>query len=247
MMKITFLGTPSFVNPIRDQLAKDFTLVDSLREADLAVVAAYGRIITPDELKTPKYGFINVHPSLLPKYRGPSPIQEAILNGDKISGITIIKMDEEVDHGPIIYQEEMELSDKDIFDTLSKKMFLNASEVLPQVIEDYIQETVEPKEQNHGEATFSKLLSRESGYFDIDNPPSAEKLDRMIRAYYPWPGVWTRWSPSRHPDHPSPKAKDEKDLKIVKFYPEGKIQMEGKKVMPLKDFLNGYPGFPLRG
>ncbi|MBU1031558.1 methionyl-tRNA formyltransferase, partial [Patescibacteria group bacterium] len=99
-MKIAFLGTPQFVQPIKDRLAKHFTLTDSLNEADLGVVAAYGRILTKEELNAPKCGFINVHPSLLPKYRGPSPIQSAILNGDKISGITIIKIDEEMDHGP---------------------------------------------------------------------------------------------------------------------------------------------------
>ena len=137
-MKIAFLGTPDFVQPIRAMLAKHFTLVDSLNKADLAVIAAYGKILSPKELNTPKYGCINIHPSLLPKYRGPSPIQEAILNSDKVSGITIIKMDEEIDHGPIIYQEELELSDRDNFDTLSKKMFLRASEVLPQTINDFI-------------------------------------------------------------------------------------------------------------
>jgi len=138
-IKITFLGTPPFVQPIKDTLAQHFTLVDSLEEADLGVVAAYGKILTPEELTKSKYGLINVHPSLLPKYRGPSPIQQAILNGDEISGITIIKMDEEVDHGPIIYQQQLELSDSDNFDTLSKKMFLEASKVLPKIIDDFIE------------------------------------------------------------------------------------------------------------
>lgn len=232
-MKIAFLGTPDFVKPIKDTLAKHFTLVDSLNQADLAVVAAYGRILTPAELNAPKYGSVNVHPSLLPKYRGPSPIQSAILNGDKVSGITIIKMDEEVDHGPIIYQEEIELSDKDNFDFLSKKMFLRSAEVLPKIIEDFIQGKIQPKKQNHNEATFCKILTRESGYFDINPPagglPSSEILDRMIRAYYPWPGTWTRWNG-----------------KIVKLHPGGVIQMEGKKAIPLRDFLNGYPNFPIK-
>ncbi len=234
-MKIVFLGSPQFVQPIKDELAKHFTLVDSLNEADLGVVSAYGRILTKQELNTPKYGFINVHPSLLPKYRGPSPIQQAILNGDKISGITIIKMDEEVDHGPILYQEELELLDSDNFDTLSKKMFLRSSKILPKIIKDFINGKIKLIEQDHSYATYCPLLTRKSGFFDIDNPP--EKLDRMIRAYYPWPGVWTRWS--------FDSAQD-KNNNIVKFYPNGKIQMEGKKVMPWKDFLNGYPDFPIK-
>lgn len=228
-MKIIFLGTPAFVQPIKEALAEHFTLVNSPSEADLGVVAAYGKILKKEELNTPKYGLINVHPSLLPKYRGPSPIQAAILNGDKVSGITIIKMDEEVDHGPIIYQESVELSSIDTFDTLSKKMFLRAAEILPQLIEDFRKGKVTPKEQNHREAAFCSMLTRESGYFNISNPPSPEALDRMIRAYYPWPGVWTKWKG-----------------KIIKFYPEGKIQMEGKKVLTMKDFLNGYPDFSLK-
>ncbi|OGE27420.1 hypothetical protein A2867_02560 [Candidatus Daviesbacteria bacterium RIFCSPHIGHO2_01_FULL_40_11] len=228
-MKIAFLGTPDFVEPIKGTLAKHYTLVDSLKKADLTVVAAYGKILTPEELKYPKYGSINVHPSLLPKYRGPSPIQAAILNGDKVSGITIIKMDKEMDHGPIIYQEKIDLSDKDNFDILSKKMFLRASEVLPKIINKFVAGAIEDFAQDNKKATFCKILTRESGYFDIDNPPSPEVLDRMIRAYYPWPGTWTRWNG-----------------KIVKLHPGGVIQMEGKKAIPLKDFLNGYPDFPLK-
>jgi|Napbiome12C3dose_1001474.scaffolds.fasta_scaffold00049_29 methionyl-tRNA formyltransferase len=236
-LKVAFLGTPDFVQPIKDALAKHYTLVDSLNEADLAVVAAYGKILTKEELNTPKYGCINVHPSLLPKYRGPSPIQTAILNGDKTSGITIIKVDEEMDHGPILYQESLELSDKDTFDSLSKKMFLRSAEILPEIInkfvadtiEDFVQGIVQPKEQNHSEATFCKLLTKEIGYFDINNPPTPEQLDRMIRAYYPWPTAWTKWK-----------------SKIVKFLPNEMMQMEGKKVISLQDFLNGYPDFPLK-
>lgn len=233
-MKIIFLGTPDFVQPIRDELKKHFTLVDSLKEADLGVVAAYGRILTREEVNTPKFGLINVHPSLLPKYRGPSPIQTAILNSDKISGITIIKIDEKMDHGSIIYQEGLELSKNDNFDTLSKKMFHRASKILPQIIEDFTSAKIKPKPQNHSQATYCPLLTRESGFFDIDKPP--ENLDRMIRAYYPWPGVWAHWNPSTSSGQ----------VKIVKFYPEGKIQMEGKKILSMRDFLNGYPDFPIK-
>lgn len=228
-MKIAFLGTPDFVQPIKESLSKHFTLVEQLETADLGVVAAYGHILTKEELQTTKFGLINVHPSLLPKYRGPSPIQQAILNGDKTSGITIIKIDEEVDHGPIIYQETLELSSNDNFDTLSKKTFLRSAEILPQIIEDFTAGKIKPKEQDHAKATYCPKLTRDSGYFDINNSPAPEALDKMIRAHYPWPGVWTKWN-----------------NKIVKLLPGGLIQMEGKKAIPKKDFLNGYPDFPLR-
>lgn len=235
-MKIVFLGISSFVQSIKEKLAKHFILVDSLKEADLAVIASFGHILTEEELSLPKFGCINVHPSLLPKYRGSSPIQSAILNEDKTTGITIIKIDEEVDHGPIIYQETLELSDKDNFDILSKKMFLRSAEILPKIIKDFTSDKITPIPQDHSDATFSEKLTRESGYFDINTPPNPEKLNRMIRAYYPWPGVWTRFRPSG----------SNGQAKIVKFLPEGLLQIEGKKAISVKDFLNGYPDFPLK-
>lgn len=236
-MKVVFWGTPLFVQPIKNELAKYFTLTESLGEADIAVIAAYGKILTKDELNSPKFGCINIHPSLLPKYRGPSPIQATILNGDKTSGITIIKMDEEVDHGPVIYQEDLDISSKDNFDTLSKKLFSRAAGVLPQIIKDFTAGKIKPVGQNNAMASFCQLIKKENGYFDINNPPSLKILDRMIRAYFPWPGVWTKWS--------FDSAQDKKG-KIVKFLPNNLIQMEGKKPIPLKDFLNGYPDFPIK-
>ncbi len=230
-MKIVFLGTPLFIQPIKDELAKYFQLIDLLNKADLGVVASYGRILTKQELNAPKYGFINVHPSLLPKYRGPSPIQTTILNNDKISGITIIKMDEEVDHGPIIWQEEIVLSISDNFDILSKKMFLRASEILPKIIEDFITGKITAKPQDHSRVTYCDKLTRESGFFDINNPPPPDRLNRMIRAYYPWPGVWTKLATSNK----------QLATRIIKFLPSKKIQVEGKRPMSFKDFVNGYP------
>ena len=205
-----------------DELDEDFT-------CDLMVVASYGKIIPKSILDIPKYGALNVHPSLLPKYRGASPIPATILNGDKITGVTIIKMDEKMDHGPIVATRKISLTGQEKFPDLINKLFQLGAELLVKTIPDFITKRLKPVGQNHAKALFCLPLTRQSGYFDINSPPSPEKLDRMIRAYYPWPGVWTRWS-----------------NKIVKFYPEGKIQMEGKKVIPLRDFLNGYPNFPIK-
>lgn len=241
-MKIIFLGTPTFVQCIKEELEKHFTLVDSLQEADLGIIAAYGKILSQAELDSPKFGCINVHPSLLPKYRGASPIQEAILHGDNSTGLTIIKIDEEVDHGPILYQEEIILDRTETFESFAKSIFKKAAEILPQLIIDYLDGKIAPREQDHSQATFCSRLTREVGQFDINNPPTQEILDRMIRAYYPWPGVWCRWSPTRHPESAEGEMKD---LKIVKFLPGGLIQMEGKKPVSKKDFFNGYPKFPL--
>ncbi|MFH0937424.1 MAG: methionyl-tRNA formyltransferase [Candidatus Daviesbacteria bacterium] len=196
---------------------------------DLFVVAAYGKIIPKEILDVPKYGALNIHPSLLPKERGASPIQSVILKGEIISGLTIMKMDEKMDHGPIIYTSKFSLSDQDTFATLSKFMFEEVAAILPKIIEDFVAGKIKPKPQNHKLATFNKLVKKENGYFEISNPPSPEMLDRIIRAYYPWPTAWTNWHG-----------------KIIKFLPGGMIQMEGKKPVKLADFLRGYPDFPLK-
>jgi methionyl-tRNA formyltransferase len=252
-IKVVFFGTPVFVNPIKEALDKNFKLLKVISESiefdksfqeelknlepDLMVVAAYGKILPKEVLDIPRFGALNIHPSLLPKYRGASPIQQAILNGDKITGVTIIKMDQKMDHGPIVAQEEFEVFTEDTFESLANRLFQEAAEMLVKVIPDFVEGKITPKEQNHQQATFSKLLKKEDGYFELDNPP--ENLDKMVRAYHPWPSAWTRWSPST-------KVTGDKNGKIVKLLPNGFVQLEGKKAVPLKDFLNGYPDFPIK-
>lgn len=196
---------------------------------DLFIVAAYGKLLPSKLLEISQYGSLNIHPSLLPKYRGPSPIQSAILNGDQVSGVSILVVDEKMDHGPVISTKEISISDTDTFETLSKKMFETGADLLIKIIPDFISGKTKPKEQDHSKATLTKIITKEDGYFDINNPPPPEQLDRMIRAYYPWPGVWTRWN-----------------NKIVKFLPGGLVQMEGKKATKLEDFLRGYPNFLIK-
>lgn len=244
-MKVAFLGTP-LAQAIKDTLAKHFTLVDSLNEADLGVVAAYGRILTKNELTTPKYGCINVHPSLLPQYRGPTPVQTAILNGDKKTGVTIIKLDEEVDHGPILAQVKEPIFSTDTSESLYKRLFEKGAQLLPKVLGEYIKGTVMSKEQDHSKATYTKPLSRADGYIDISDTIPPEKLDRMIRAYHPWPGVWTKVqiaTPNKKQltTNKQLAVRSQKLEVRIKFLPEQKIQVEGKKPMSYKDFINGYP------
>jgi methionyl-tRNA formyltransferase len=224
-VRIQFLGTSDFAQVVLEKLKKRFTIVDS--NPDLIVVASYGKILPKEQIETPKYGALNVHPSLLPKYRGPSPLQAAILNGDRVSGVTILKLDEQMDHGPILAKKEVELSEDETFDSWSKKGFEIGAEMLVDLIPDYISGKLSPTSQDDTQATYCKLVKKEDGYFEIDKVP--ENLDRMIRAYYPWPGAWTKWNG-----------------KVVKFLPGGQVQMEGKKATDLKSFLNGYPDFPIK-
>jgi methionyl-tRNA formyltransferase len=196
---------------------------------DLFIVAAYGTLIPQKVLTVPKLGAINIHPSLLPKYRGPSPIQTAILNGDKETGVTIIKMDEELDHGPIIAQKKITLKGNETSQSLHERLFQMAAAMLPSIIRQLTNKTIVPIPQDDTKATYCKKITKQDGYFDISNPPSPEKLDRMIRAYYPWPTAYTKLG-----------IQNEK-IKLVRFLPERKIQVEGGKVMTIRDFLNGYP------
>ncbi len=215
-------------------------------EPDLAIVAAYGQIIPKEILQIPKFGFLNVHPSLLPKYRGASPIQAAILDGAKITGVTIMVMDEELDHGPILAQQSLPIKDDDTTSTLSVKLATLGGELLGEILPVYLtwkkqiaesqQKTVyslflPPKEQNHQLATFTKMLKKEDGFIDLNNPPSLQELKQMIRAFHPWPGIYTKVP-----------LKGQK-LKIIKFLPGDPflIQPEGGKPLTINEFLNGYP------
>ena len=241
-----------------EKLTDEFITEIKKLEPDLFIVAAYGKILPLELLDLPKFGALNIHPSLLPKFRGPSPIQATIIAGDKISGVSIIKMDSEMDHGNIVIQEQISLSDQDNFDTLSKSMFQVGAALLVRIIPDYIEAKLPLQAQNDDEATFCKMIQKETGYFPIDTPPSPEILDRMIRAYYPWPGVWTKWNekivkflPKSHVITSTAKqSSPELEIAAGPSDPRNDggwlVQMEGKKATPFKDFLNGYPTFPIK-
>lgn len=266
MIKVVFFGSSKHVIPIIETLRKHFNLalvvttdklptdpvvkfcslhkvqyyivldfmpkkiIKKISEsgASLGVLAYFGIILPSEVLKSFPKGIVNTHPSLLPKYRGPTPVQTAILNGDKVTGVTIIKLDEQVDHGPILAQREETIRANETTETLHERLFNICASMLSSTIKQYNNGTIIPKEQNHKKATFTKQLRRESGFIDINNPPPHDVLERMIRAYYPWPGVWSRQIVNNKSS-------------IIKFLPEKKIQVEGKKPMSYKDFLNGYP------
>ena len=148
---------------------------------DLFIVASYGKIIPKSILDIPKFGALNVHPSLLPKFRGPSPIQSFILSGEKKTGVTIILMDEQVDHGPILAKQELEFS-KINAKELEEKLAELGGEILVDVIPKWINSEIKPQEQDHNQATFTKKINKEDGFVDLekDNP---ELIDRNFHAF----------------------------------------------------------------
>jgi methionyl-tRNA formyltransferase len=221
---------------------KDLKLEIGNLQPDIVVVAAYGQIIPKEILDIPKFGCLNVHPSLLPKYRGASPIQSAILSGDEKTGITIMLMDEKMDHGPIIAQQELEFSAQGgltsdwQFPKLHDELAKLGAKLLIDTIPKYISGKIKPKEQDHSKATFTKILKKEDGLISWSKKP--EEIERQIRAFNPWPGTFTFIK------------KDDKLIRVKILEVEissnneliiKKVQPEGKKEMPYEDFLKGYP------
>ncbi|MCE9586264.1 methionyl-tRNA formyltransferase [Candidatus Uhrbacteria bacterium] len=161
----------------------------STLKADVAVVASFGQIIPQRVLDLYKYGMVNVHSSLLPKYRGASPITAAIANGDEETGVTIMLIDAKMDHGPILDMWPTKIEPTDTTATLTPRLAELGAELLARTLPDYIDGKIKPVEQDHDKATTVKLLNREDGRLDPATK-SANELERLVRANDPWPGTF---------------------------------------------------------
>ena len=224
---------------------------------DLCVVAAYGKIIPEKYLEIPRYGFLNIHPSLLPKYRGPSPIQTAIMNGDVETGVAIMKVDAEVDHGPILSSKPYYILLTTYYLQAEKELAELGGKLLIEILPKYINGEVKLKEQEHSQATFTKMLSRHDGKLDWNK--TAEEIYNQVRALNPEPGTWTTWKGKvLNIKTANPLCLDVEHLNIgmvsninnnivvatKKCYLILKqIQLEGRKETDAKSFLNGHPDF----
>ncbi len=241
-----------------EKLRDNSEFVNQLKKLkpDLAIVAAYGKILPKEILEIPKHGFINVHGSLLPKYRGASPIQSAVLNGDKETGITIMKIDKEIDHGPIISNVKIQISNDDTFESLSQKLAISGADLLIKIIPDYIFGKIKSIKQDHSKATYTKIIKKEDG--KIDWSKSAEEIERMTRAFYPWPTVYTFVNLKKLLKileagvlNGGNKKTGEVFLKNNELAVQcgkniltiKKLQLEGGKVLSAKEFLNGHKDF----
>ncbi len=158
--------------------------------ADFFIVAAYAKIIPKQILELPRLGTIGVHPSLLPKYRGASPIQSAILNDEKETGVTLYLMDEKVDHGPVLGHATWDMGHGETYETLMRKLAELAGDLLVKTIPDFVAGKITPHEQNHPQAIYTKKFRTEDGQVDLEkDDPKTVWL--KIRALNPEPGVWT--------------------------------------------------------
>jgi len=241
----------------------DFKSELSLLKPDMIIVAAYGQIIPKEILDIPKYGCLNIHPSLLPKYRGASPIQAAILNNDKRTGVTIILMDEKIDHGQIIAQRSMMLEEKERARNLHDKLAQLSLNLLLETISNLEKGLTKLTIQDDSQATFTKTLNKGEGVINWKKP--ADMIEREIRAFEYWPGSFTFWTKLNVPLRIKiTKARVLKSMKgidysigqtfvVLKneigvqcgedFFVIERLQLEGKEEVSSEEFLRGYPNF----
>lgn len=197
----------------------------------LFIIAAYGKIIPKEILEIPKYGTLNVHPSLLPKFRGPSPIQSFILSGEEKTGVTIMLTDEQVDHGPIVAQRQWEIP-KLYYKELEEELAELGGKLLVKTIPDFMAGKIKPVAQDHSKATFTKKITKEDGLINLEKE-SPELIERKIRAFTPWPGVYTFINNKRLIITKAELI--DSGLKIQRVKPEGKSEMN------FEDYLRGNP------
>ena len=231
--------------------------------ADAIVVAAYGKILPSTVLSTPEHGCLNVHPSLLPKYRGPSPVATAILEGETGTGTSIILLDEGMDTGPILANRELVNPPREgaTGEEVTWSLFKLGAELMADTLPRWLRGEIVPKAQDEKQATVTKKLEKHDGEADWVLP--ADVLKRRLRAFTPWPGLFTHWrgkivkiiSASVLPAAPSsgqepglviPLKETGTVLGVVTgqgVLALGSVQMEGRRVVSSSEFLQGYPDF----
>ncbi len=216
-------------------------IINELRDikADFFLIAAYAQIISASVFGLPRHASIGVHPSLLPRNRGASPIQQAILSGDSETGVTLYVLDEKTDHGPIISLRSLPIEPNDDYISLETKLALNSASLILDSIPQFISGKITPQEQDHHQATVTKKISTAEAYVLPDKVrdaltkggQAALDLDRLVRALNPEPGVWTMGTP----ELVAHKFPDKKRVKILKGFLRNGIfiprllQVEGKK------------------
>ena len=229
--------------------------IASLRP-DVIVVVAYGLFLPADTLAVPPLGALNIHPSLLPKHRGPSPVATAILQGDETTGVTLMQLDEGMDSGPVIAQRETPIGADETAETLTERLFHIGAELLTDTLPWWRTGEIAPMPQVESHATITSLLKREDGA--IDWTRSADYIARQVRAYHPWPGTFTHWNGRQLKIHQAsaPDMSTAAAPGTVVALTEGvgvatgggvlllrRLQMEGRQAQDAEDFARGYRDF----
>jgi methionyl-tRNA formyltransferase len=251
------------LNVVQPENFKDAQRIKELEELkpDIIVIAAYGRILPDAILNIPRFRCVNIHPSLLPRYRGPSPIAAAILSGDVTTGVTIMLVEHKVDSGPILSQQEMRITDEDTTGTLSHCLAELGADLLIETLPEWTAGRILPVAQDESLASYTRMETREDGALDWRQP--AERLWRQVRALSPWPGCYTRWK------NMTIKINKVIPVNVVHSKPPGEViilpktyparvavqtglgllgfvtmQPEGKREMTGQEFIAGHQDFP---
>jgi methionyl-tRNA formyltransferase len=245
-------GLPLF----QPEKAKEETFQKNIKglQPDLFVVVAYGQILPKSLLEIPKHGAVNVHASLLPKYRGAAPMPWAILKGERVTGITTMIMDEGMDTGDILLQRETPIDEEEASGSLHDRLALLGAELLEETVRRMKAGSVHPISQDHSKATYAPPLKKKDG--KIDWRKEAKEIDRQVRALNPWPGAFTDWNGQLLKIHRGEAGEEmsKKEVGIVSwigsdFIEVGtgrgsfrirEVQLEGKKKMSVREFLAGH-------
>ncbi len=240
----------------------DQKFIDDLKKIrpDLIVVAAYGKILPKTILGIPKFGSLNVHASLLPKHRGASPVQSAIRKGERKTGITLMLMNEKMDEGDILAQEEIPIGEHDTTESLTKKLARFGSRMIVEFIPKWTAGQIKQRRQEGKKANYSPAIRRADG--EIGWNQSAEEITRQYRAFHPWPGIYTYFrkdgkktrlklleiSPEKENVAPESGTVVRRDGKLAVQAKSGsvilrEVQPEGKKAMNIQEFLRGNSRF----
>jgi methionyl-tRNA formyltransferase len=245
---------------IQHKTFKSSEVVEKLAsfQPELIIVAAFGAILPPEVLSLPKFACLNVHPSLLPRHRGPSPVADTIICGDEITGVTIMLMDAGMDTGPILAQEKVGISFMNTTGSLSSKLADVGAKLLLETLPKWLGSEIRPQDQDESQATYSKLITSEDA--EIDWRLSAVELWRRVRAYNPWPICYTWYQGKRLQIHRAIPVGDLADGEIgeVVALPEPpgigvitrrgilglcQVQLEGRREMSVDDFVRGKRNF----
>ena len=230
---------------------------------DVIVVAAFGQILPQSVLDLPRYGCINLHPSLLPKYRGASPVVAAILAGDEFTGVSVMLMDRGLDTGPILARAQIPISVEDTAGSLTDKLSQIAARLLPEVLIRWLGGEITPQPQGEAEAGYCGAISSEEGEIDWHLP--AVDIWRRVRAFQPWPGCYTRWRGKqlkiiKAVPLPAERAPEVGRVVALSLAAQGspaafsvgtgdgvlgicQLQLEGKRAMSAAEFIRGQRQF----
>jgi methionyl-tRNA formyltransferase len=221
---------------------------------DAIIVVGYGRIVPPWMLDLPRFGTINLHASLLPKYRGAAPIQWAIAEGETVTGVTTMRIDAGLDTGDILLQREMPIGDEDTAVNLSPRLASVGAELMAETLRGLEASEVRPTPQDSSKATLAPILKKEDGRIDFEL--SATAIWNRLRGFQPWPGAYTSFRGRSFVMHSAHPAEGSRSLGLGELTGDGtrllvgcgqksileltEVQLEGKRRMPARDFVNGY-------